>query len=190
MRRTAHALNLRGHQVTLESASGTFSPGHLDAGTAVLLKYAPQAPSHGTFVDLGCGWGPLTIALSLESPDATVWGIDVNERARETLADNVANLGIHNVRVASPGDVPADLEIDLIWSNPPIRVGKAELHNLLQTWLNRLTPHGEAYLVVAKKLGSDSLQQWINDGGAGQFDATRWETSRGFRVLRVMRRSS
>lgn len=190
LRTTTHTLTLRGHTVTMESASGTFSPGHLDPGTAVLLKYAPPLPAAGTFLDLGCGWGPLALALALESPASTVWGVDVNERALDIAGRNAESARLTNVTFATPENVPADLCFSVIWSNPPIRVGKKELHSLLAQWLPRLTPTGEAWLVVAKKLGSDSLQEWINQGGAGDFEASRYETSRGYRVIRVVRRSS
>lgn len=190
LRTTTHNLTLRGHDVVVHSASGTFSPGHLDAGTAVLLKYAPALPDHGTFLDLGCGWGPLTLALALESPGATVWGVDVNERALEITRANAHRAQLSNVTVAKPDAIPGDLTFDVIWSNPPIRVGKKELHALLSHWLPRLSASGEAWLVVAKKLGADSLLEWIKGGEAGDFDASRYETSRGFRIIRVTRRSS
>ncbi len=190
LRKTTHSLTLRGHQVTLQSASGTFSPGRLDHGTAVLLKYAPPVPETGTFLDLGCGWGPLTLALALESPGSQVWGVDVNERALDTARDNAANAGVTNTTFATPQDVPEDLTFDVIWSNPPIRVGKQELYTLLTLWLGRLSPQGTAWLVVAKKLGADSLQGWINQGGAGGFIASRLETSQGYRVIQVTQRLS
>lgn len=190
LKTTHHSLTLRGHAVSMQSASGTFSPGHLDAGTAVLLKYAPHLPESGTFLDVGCGWGPLTLALALESPQATVWGVDVNDRALEVAQANAHTAHLSNITFSRPEDVPGELSFDIIWSNPPIRVGKKELHALLSQWLPRLSPHGEAWLVVAKKLGSDSLQEWINQGGAGAFEASRYETSRGYRVIRVTRRSS
>lgn len=190
LRKTPHTLTLRGHTVTVQSASGTFSPGHLDTGTAVLLKYAPPLPQTGTFLDLGSGWGPLALAMALESPEATVWGTDVNERALEVATENAGNLGLTNLSFAQPHEVPSKLYWDVIWSNPPIRVGKKELHALLALWLPRLSPDGEAWLVVAKKLGADSLLEWIDQGGAGDFTASRHETSRGFRVIRVARRSS
>ena len=190
LRTTTLSLTLRGHTVTMQSASGTFSPGHLDTGTAVLLKYAPAAPETGNFLDLGCGWGPLTLALALESPGAHIWGVDVNDRALEITRGNAANAHAANITCARPGDVPPDVAFDLIWSNPPIRVGKQELHALLSAWLPRLSPTGEAWLVVAKKLGADSLQEWINRGEAGKFVASRWETSRGYRVIRVVRQQS
>lgn len=187
LRQSAITLTLRGHNVELSTASGTFSPGSLDTGTAQLLKWAPTPPEGGRFVDLGCGWGALTVALGLESPSASVWGIDVNERALATTAENAATLKLSNVHTCRPEDYPDDAPIDLLWSNPPIRVGKEALHEMLKLWLARLAPAGEAWLVVAKKLGGDTLQAWLNAGHAGDFTAERTETSKGYRILRVRR---
>lgn len=187
LRTTPRTLSLRGHVVTLESASGTFSPGGLDAGTEVLLKYAPPTPPGGDFLDIGCGWGPLSIALALEAPEARIWSVDVNERALQITADNAANLELENITVSPPDEVGPTQTFDLIWSNPPIRVGKSELHVILQRWLPRLRPEGEAYLVVAKKLGADSLLAWLNSGEILGIQAERLETSKGYRVIRVAR---
>ena len=187
LRTSVRNLTLRGHEMTLETASGTFSPGGLDAGTEVLLKYAPAAPTTGTFLDIGCGWGPLTVALALEAPESSVLGVDVNERALQVARDNAENLGLTNITVTQPHDVPEALSFDLIWSNPPIRVGKKALHDILALWLPRLSPEGEAYLVVAKKLGADSLLEWLNSGAIPHIRAERLETSRGYRILRVTR---
>ena len=185
LRTSVRTLSLRGHEVTLETASGTFSPGGLDAGTEVLLKYAPATPGRGTFLDIGCGWGPLTVALALEAPGATVLGVDVNDRALQVARDNAENLGLTNVTVTQPEDLENSLTFDLIWSNPPIRVGKKALHDILALWLPRLAPEGEAYLVIAKKLGADSLLEWLNSGEVPHIRAERLETSRGYRILRV-----
>lgn len=187
LRTTTHSLNLAGHDVTVSTASGTFSPKGLDAGTAVLLKYAPPPPPKGTFLDIGTGWGPLALALALSSPDSTVWGVEVNDRARSVASDNAIELGLANIAIVDPIDVPDALLFDLIWSNPPIRVGKQALHQILHTWLPRLTPTGEAFLVVAKKLGADSLVEWINSDALPGLCATRTETARGYRVIRVAR---
>jgi 16S rRNA G1207 methylase RsmC len=153
----------------------------------VLLKYAPVTPTAGTFLDIGCGWGPLTVALALEAPEASVFGVDVNDRALQVARDNAENLGLPNVTVAQPEAVPEALMFELIWSNPPIRVGKKALHGILALWLPRLAPEGEAYLVVAKKLGADSLLEWLNSGAIPHIRAERLETSRGYRILRVTR---
>lgn len=170
------------------TANGTFSSDALDRGTKVLLESVPTPPTSGTLVDVGCGWGPIALTLALESPEANVIGVDVNERARDLTAKNAQAHGLINVQVMAPDAFPEDLAIDCIWSNPPIRIGKEALHQLLTTWLNRLSPEGVAYLVVAKQLGSDSLQRWIAGGEPGDFSCERLATDKGFRVLEIRRR--
>ncbi len=170
------------------TANAVFSPDHIDTGTQVLLNNAPPPPPSGDFLDLGCGWGPISLHLALTSPHATVWAVDVNERALELVRMNAAKLGLTNVNAVLPADVPADLQFRGIWSNPPIRVGKDELHNLLQTWLPRLQPDADAWLVVQRNLGSDSLHRWLDGTLTDDFTVSRTATSRGFRVLHVKRR--
>ena len=181
--RRALRVRLAGREVEVEVAAGIFSPGGLDKGTAVLLEEAPPPPPRGTFLDLGCGWGPIALTLGLLAPAATVWGVDVNERALDLTCRNAASLGLAGVRAGVAADVPEDVRFDLIWSNPPIRVGKAVLHDLLRTWLPRLAPDGSALLVVQKNLGSDSLQRWVETELG--MTCVRFASSKGFRVLRV-----
>ncbi len=184
-------VSLGGHDLVLATAGGTFSPDRVDAGTSVLLHEAPPPPAEGTFLDLGCGWGPVALDLALRAPGATVWAVDVNERARGLAAENAATAGVADrVRVAAPDEVPDDVRFDLVWSNPPIRVGKAVLHAMLEQWLPRLADDGAAWLVVQKNLGSDSLQRWLedHDGVLAPFGCERAATGRGYRVLEVARR--
>ena len=176
-------VRLAGREVEVEVAPGIFSPGGLDKGTVVLLDEAPAPPPTGSFLDLGCGWGPVALTLALRSPGATVWALDVNERALDLTRRNAEALGLDGVRATTADGIPDDLRFDLIWSNPPIRVGKAVLHELLRTWLPRLTPAGVAHLVVQRNLGSDSLQRWI--GTELEMPCTRLTSSKGFRVLEV-----
>jgi 16S rRNA G1207 methylase RsmC len=175
-----------GRAYSLASSSGVFSGDRLDPGTSVLLREAPLPDRPGTFLDLGCGYGPIACVLATEAPGATVWAVDVNARALELTRANTTTLGIAGrVRVATPDDVPDDVSVDQIWSNPPIRIGKPALHALLQRWLPRLTPDGVAWLVVARNLGADSLQRWLN---AESWRAERHASSKGFRILAVRRR--
>ena len=119
-----------------------------------------------------------------------MWAIDVNGRARELCRANAAANGLANVTVAAPADVPASVRFDAIWSNPPIRIGKSELHDLLMLWLPRLAPGGSAWLVVQKNLGSDSLQRWLAEHlPADEFSVSRHASDKGFRVLAVTRGS-
>src|SRR5690606_2067693 len=132
----ASALQLRPIQVTLlgmpytlTTANGVFSPDRIDVGTQVLLANTPPPPPGGHFLDLGCGWGPISLSLALESPRATVWAVDVNERALDLVRRNAGTLGLDNINACRPEDVPDDIEFMTVRSNPPIRVGKNELHN-------------------------------------------------------------
>jgi 16S rRNA (guanine1207-N2)-methyltransferase len=176
-------VRLAGRTVEVEVAPGIFSPGGLDKGTAVLLDEAPAPPATGTFLDLGCGWGPLALTLGLLSPRATVLALDVNERAVDLTRRNAATLGLEGVHASTADGIPDAVRFDLIWSNPPIRVGKAALHALLATWLPRLAPDGVAHLVVQRNLGSDSLQRWVE--AELRMPCTRLASSKGFRVLEV-----
>ncbi|WP_298743699.1 class I SAM-dependent methyltransferase [uncultured Microbacterium sp.] len=188
------AENLRRIRVTLAgrvgevtTAGGIFSPDHVDAGTAVLLANTPPAPPGGHLLDLGCGWGPIALSLASESPHATVWAVDVNERALDLVRRNAEEWGLENVRAVLPSDVPSDVVFRGIRSNPPIRVGKNELHGLLETWIPRLDERSDAWLVVQRNLGSDSLQRWLAATFEHGYSVTRAATGRGFRVLKVRR---
>lgn len=185
--RRDRTVSLRGEDVAVQTAGGVFSPDHLDTGTEVLLRQVPEPPVEGDLLDLGCGWGPITLALAAASPLATVWGVDVNERALDLTRRNAKSAGATRVRAVRPEDVPEDVRFAAIWSNPPIRVGKEALHAMLRQWLHRLLPGAEAHLVVAKNLGSDSLLRWLNDELGPDFAAERTATAKGFRVLRVTR---
>jgi 16S rRNA (guanine1207-N2)-methyltransferase len=189
-------VRLADREVTIETAGGVFSPGRLDLGTEVLLRTVPEPPSSGDLLDLGCGWGPVTLALALQSPGATVWAVDVNERALDLVRRNASRLDLPGVRAVTPDGVPDDVALAAIWSNPPIRVGKEALHAMLLRWLPRLASGARAHLVVQRNLGADSLQRWLQealprpttpDGGPGTFAVERVASAKGFRVLRVSR---
>jgi 16S rRNA (guanine1207-N2)-methyltransferase len=173
---------LDGIYLELATDSGTFSPGRLDPGTRLLLDEAPRPSPDGDLLDLGCGYGPMTCVMALRSPWATVWGLDVNERALALTAANAGRAGLRNVRTATPGDPSVPLRFATIWSNPPIRIGKQALHGLLRMWLARLAPGGQACLVVNRNLGADSLHRWL-EGEA--WHVTRRAARGGYRLLVV-----
>lgn len=178
-------VNLNGNKTQVLTAGGIFSPEHIDQGTQVLLAHIEAANPTGTFLDIGCGWGPIALALALHSPKATIYAIDVNERSLELTKMNADKLGITNIVVCKPEDVPDDVVFDEIWSNPPIRVGKKVLHEILNLWINKLVKGGTARLVVQKNLGSDSLHKWLVEEFSPEFESTRIDSSKTFRVLKV-----
>lgn len=181
------AVVLDGREVTLRTSAGIFSPDGIDKGTAVLLAEAPDPAPEGHLLDIGCGWGPIALTMALRSPAATVHAVDVNNRSLSLTRENAALLGLQNVSAQLPDDVDPGLRFATIWSNPPIRIGKPELHALLSLWLPRLAVGGQAWLVVQKNLGADSLARWLAEELGDGYDVARAATAKGFRVLVVTR---
>ncbi|MGH3546048.1 MAG: class I SAM-dependent methyltransferase [Mycobacteriales bacterium] len=162
--------------------TGVFSYGAVDAGTRLLLQHAPLPPVTGDLLDIGCGYGPIAVVWARRCPGARVWAIDVNQRARDLTVANAAAAGCGNVEVRHPDELPATARFAAIYANPPIKVGKAALHELLLTWLARLLPGGVAYLVVHRHLGSDSLADWLR---GSEYTVVRERSAGGYRLLRV-----
>ena len=171
----------------LTTDRGVFSADRVDRGTRYLLLEGPDLPTGPVdLLDLGCGYGPIACTLASRRPEARVWAVDVNERARDLCRANAAAAGLANVEVAAPDDVPVDVRLAAIWSNPPIRIGKPALHDLLTRWLDLLTPDGTAHLVVQRHLGADSLARWLDDRG---WATERRGSRKGFRLLDVAARA-
>lgn len=188
IRRRTLTVNLEGKTAPVTTAAGIFSPDGVDKGSAVLLKHVPDPAETGELLDIGCGWGPLTLTMALRSPAARIWAVDVNPTARTLCAENAQAWGLENVTVCAPEEVPDEIRFSTIWSNPPIRVGKQVLHEILRTWLPRLTPDGQAWLVVQKNLGADSLQRWMQtmlEATQAPRTVDRANTEKSFRVFQV-----
>lgn len=169
-----------GHDLDLVTGSGVFARGRLDIGTSILFRET-QPPEGGRLLDLGCGYGVIGLACAVAAPDAIVTGVDVNRRALLLAEENAERLGVADRFTAcAPDEVAPAASYDEIWSNPPIRIGKAALHELLLTWLPRLAPGGRAVMVVGKNLGADSLQRWLGEQG---YPTERVASAKGFRVL-------
>lgn len=168
----------------LTTDRGVFSGDRVDVGTKLLLTEVPMPPDlSGDVLDLGCGYGPIAVTVARRAPGAQVWAVDVNERALGLTTENASTAGVAEaVRAVTPEQVPDDVRFDAIYSNPPIRIGKAPLRDLLLTWLPRLRPDGHAWMVVQKHLGSDSLAAWMRTEG---FEVRRLGSRMGYRLLEV-----
>jgi len=172
--------------LTLATDRGVFSADRVDRGTRYLLLEGPDLPTGSVdLMDLGCGYGPIACTMATRRPDARVWAVDVNERARDLCRANAEAAGLDNIEVVSPDEVPDDVCLAAIWSNPPIRIGKPALHDLLARWLDRLAPDGTAHLVVQRHLGADSLVRWLEERG---WATQRRSSRKGFRLLDVAAR--
>lgn len=177
----------RGHDLQMWVSDKVFSGSRLDLGTRQLLAEAPQPPASGRFLDLGCGWGPIAVTLACESPDAEIWAVDVNTRAMDLTIRNAAVNGGTNIQVIPAPDAlekarAEGTRFDLIWSNPPVRVGKEAMHAMLTDWLSLLAEDGRAYLVVQRNLGADSLIAWLNEQG---FPSAKIASKKGYRIIEV-----
>ncbi|WP_058235558.1 class I SAM-dependent methyltransferase [Devriesea agamarum] len=181
------SVTLAGSRRDLVSSAGVFSAKSLDKATALLLAHEdelPPLPDTGDLLDLGSGWGPIALTLALRRPRCRVWAVDIADRARELTAENAARLGLENVEVCAPEDVPAEIQFHAIWSNPAIRIGKDELHQMLALWLGRLHPDGTASMAVGKNLGADSLMRWLASRDPDR-PVNRTASAKGFRILTV-----
>ena len=176
-------LDLPDLTLRLRTDRGVFSATRVDPGTKILLSELPASAEwpDGAVLDVGCGYGPIAVTLAVRDPAREVWAVDVNERARELCGAN-ATAADASVRVVAPADVPGDARFGLMVSNPPIRIGKPALHDLLSGWLARLTDDGEAWLVVQKHLGADSLAAWLRTEG---WQVDRTASRQGYRILRL-----
>src|ERR1700724_4451164 len=123
----------------LDTDRGVFAHGPLDFGTDLLLRSLPPVPP-GELVDVGCGYGAIAITLALRNPDARVWAVDINRRALDLCARNAERAGALNLVAADPDAVPDRIRFAGAYSNPPGRLGKPALHELLPTWVGRVGP--------------------------------------------------
>ena len=186
-RRKEFAVTGTDGELTLSTDAGVFSQHGLDKGTSVFLEVmakhdcAPIAAG-SILCDIGCGSGAIALSLAVRYPECTVYAVDTNQRARDICRENATRNGIGNIVVSSPEEVDPSIRFAALWSNPPIRIGKTALHDLLELWLARLDADGTAYLVVNKNLGADSLSQWMT---SLSYPTTRLASRNGFRVLEV-----
>ncbi len=185
-------VNLQGTQYQVTTKNGIFSPQGLDKGTAVLLHKIPEQELNAgdKILDLGCGWGAITLAMAKCYPNTEILSVDVNKRALELTAENARANGFINVRVSEANTTLVELQnteigFDLIVSNPPIRIGKNALHELLKNWLSLLKPTGKAIIVVQKNLGADSLASWLS---TQNYTVNKLGSAKGFRVFQITTR--
>ena len=178
-------VELGGRTISVFTDSGVFSSQGVDKGTQILLNLSEFVAPEGKIMDLGSGWGAISIHLALVNPALQIVAVEVNSRAVDLLNSNTRELGLSAVTTRVLDEIEPN-SIDQIWSNPPIRIGKNALHELLIDAFSKLKPKGEAFLVVQKHLGADSLAKWMEqEQGHG---VEKIENSKGFRVFKVTKR--
>ncbi|MEH7386602.1 class I SAM-dependent methyltransferase [Bacillus sp. JJ1521] len=149
---------LKGHSFSFTSDSGVFSKNEVDFGSRLLVEEFRAPEVVGAFLDVGCGYGPIGLALAKVHNDRSVEMIDVNERAIELAKKNAEMNKVSNVEIHQ-SDLFANVEnrgFAAIISNPPIRAGKKVVHHILEESYQYLVPGGELWVVIQKKQGAPS----------------------------------
>jgi 16S rRNA G1207 methylase RsmC len=182
---TEVSFEVDGVKFDMTAASGTFSSTKLDLGTKALLSHTSLLPKDGNVLDLGCGWGPIGIVIATLCPAAKVHAIDINQRSIEQTRSNADRIVLTNLSICLAEELPTDLKFDAIWSNPPIRIGKVALHELLRTYIPRLQDGGRAVFVVQKNLGADSLVRWLAEEFPSN-EVSRIGTAKTYRIIEVV----
>lgn len=172
----------RGHALRFTTDAGVFSKGEVDSGTALLLRSLPDDMA-GRVLDLGCGWGPVGIAVGKAWPACEIVMCDVNERALELSRLNAKANGVAAAALASDGLENVTGTFDYIITNPPIRAGKQVIYRMFADSARRLRPGGQLYLVIRRQQGAESALKYLKTI-FDQADAV--EKSGGFWVIRCM----
>ncbi|WP_184320276.1 class I SAM-dependent methyltransferase [Geobacillus subterraneus] len=156
---------LRGHEFRFTTDNGVFSKREVDFGTRLLIETFQEPGVAGDLLDVGCGYGPIGLALAKSFPNRRVQMIDVNERALELAEANKRANGIHNANIYK-SDLFSEVgeqRFAAVVTNPPIRAGKRVVHAIFEQSRDHLVDHGELWVVIQKKQGAPSALQKLNE---------------------------
>ncbi|MFD2760763.1 class I SAM-dependent methyltransferase [Lentibacillus juripiscarius] len=156
---------LRGKDYTFESDYGVFSRNEIDYGSKLLINRFEEPDAAGDVLDLGCGYGPIGIAVADNFGNRHVVMSDVNERAVALARKNAELNRVDNTEVVL-SDQFSNLvgrQFASILTNPPIRAGKRIVHQMLEDSRNALLPQGQLWAVIQKKQGAPSALRKLED---------------------------
>lgn len=174
-------VNLKNKDYTFKVDNGVFSKKGLDFGTRTLLETIPLDKINGRVLDIGCGYGAIGIFVA-SNTDAVVDMTDINERSLALARQNVlVNHVQANVQYSNIYSNITD-KYDYIITNPPIRVGKKILYEILFMAREHLTNNGEMWLVVSKDQGAKTLLRDLNE----KYDAKLITKNKGFYIIRAL----
>ncbi|WP_018924681.1 class I SAM-dependent methyltransferase [Salsuginibacillus kocurii] len=172
---------LRGREFSFTSDRGVFSKGEVDEGSRLLVENFAFPAVEGRVLDIGCGYGPVGLALAADTEHEVVLA-DVNERAVELSRKNADRAGLRNVEVVKSDQFEAiEGSFAAIVSNPPIRAGKNVVHSMITKAREHLLEQGELWVVIRKKQGAPSARAHMETLFA-EVEIVR--RNKGFYVLR------
>ncbi len=152
---------LRGHRFTFTTDNGVFSKNDIDFGSRVLIETFREPELDGLLLDVGCGYGPISLALAASYTNREIYGVDINQRALSLAEKNAEQNKIENV-IFRESDIlssVSDEKFAAIVTNPPIRAGKQVVHQIFEESKQALLPQGELWVVIQKKQGAPSAKK-------------------------------
>ena len=178
---------LLGRRLTFATDAGVFSKSGVDFGSRLLIETA-DIPDGARVLDVGCGYGPIGLAIAAALPNAHVTMLDINERAVALARENAGRNGVRNVTILE-SDLLAAVRgqtFDAVLTNPPIRAGKAVVHRIFAEACEALAPGGVLWVVIRKKQGAPSASARLEElFGAG--NVTMAARDKGYHILRAER---
>ena len=151
-----------GRVLAFDTDAGVFSKQHVDPGSELLCRALPEDLS-GRVLDMGCGWGAMTIMTLAKCPDVVMTMADVNERALGLAVSNVAKNRMEAAAILSDGFEKVEGEFDAVITNPPIRAGKAVIYKMFEDAKAHLKPGGMLVLVIRKQQGAPSALKFLKE---------------------------
>jgi 16S rRNA (guanine1207-N2)-methyltransferase len=161
--REIHA-ELRGRAFRFLTDTGVFSKKGVDFGSRLLIETA-ALPDEGVFADVGCGYGPIGIAVVATVPNSQAVLLDVNTRAVALARKNAEINGVADRVTALVSDgfeAAGERRFDAVLINPPIRAGKQVVYRLFAEARDHLKPSGTLWVVIRKKQGAASARDELN----------------------------
>ncbi|CAM4507779.1 class I SAM-dependent methyltransferase [Paenibacillus typhae] len=183
-RRTLNTV-LRGKSLKFISDAGVFSKGDIDYGSRVLIE-SIEIPRNAAVLDVGCGYGPIGISAALLAPEGHVTMIDINSRAVELARENAGNNGVKNITVKESDVLSAvqGQKFDVILTNPPIRAGKAVVHQIFEQAYEHLNEGGALWIVIQKKQGAPSAVAKLESLFPAVEEVTK---DKGYRIIKAQK---
>jgi len=149
-----------GLQFNFLTNNGLFSCDKIDEMSRLLIENLP--PLKGSFLDLGCGYGVIGIALA-KKYNLSLTMSDVNSIALSYAAKNAKLNNVSAITVHSDSFENINGSFDTITLNPPIHAGKDVMYKMYEEAAQHLNPSGSFYVVIQKKHGAESTLRKLNE---------------------------